>query len=85
MYSNSRPFQVQMIGHDPDSRCASSYLYVLPRGLLDLVLDQTVRPRDPHGVRLFLAPEPEHQRDRVELLLIARAGLHLDLRSDSAS
>ena len=50
MYSNSRPFQVQMIGHDPDRRCASSYLYVLPAGLLDLVLDQPVRPRDPHGI-----------------------------------
>ena len=47
-----------------------------------LVLDQAVRPGDAHGVGGVAAAEAEVQRHAgVTALLVAAAGLHLDLRS----
>ena len=77
---NFFPFQVKIIGHEPESRCASG-ISRADRFLVRLVLNQPIRPGDANRVCVDAAVEGEgERRPVVDPFFVIGPRLHFDCR-----
>ena len=81
---NRFPFQVKIMGHEPESRCDSCIFSAVKIGCLVSFWIKAVGPGDAHSVGFFVPAETERERHAlINPFLVARARFHFDRRSRS--